>query len=297
MVSTVNSAPIAAVGVDQVVSTPGTIVQLDGRQSFDPDGDALTFAWAMLKEPATSTATLSKATSPTPTFAADVPGDYAVRLVVTDGFGAVSDPATMLVSSNNVPPVAVTGGTQVMLVGMPVALDGNGSFDADGDRFTLHWSLVSKPATSLAKLDTSIPTAPSFLPDEPGIYLVSLVVHDGLVDSEASSGTILALVKPTLMYQTLGEAIAILNGLDPRAFRNAGLQHMLSNKLVAVLDQTEHARVQQALDNLEHDILAKMDGCAEGGVPDKDDWIASCGAQQLVLPLISEAVESLENSL
>jgi hypothetical protein len=126
VVSTVNSAPIAAAGPDQVVTRRGTTIQLDGSQSFDPDGDIpLTFAWALLQKPATSAATLSNAASPTPTFIADVQGDYLLRLVVTDLFGAASEPDTVLVSFNNMPPVANAGLTQTVLVGATVVLDGS----------------------------------------------------------------------------------------------------------------------------------------------------------------------------
>jgi hypothetical protein len=104
VVSTVNSKPVAEAGPDQAVSVRGTTIHLDGTESYDPDGDPITFAWTLLQKPATSTATLSDATSSTPTFVADVPGgDYHIQLVVRDSFGAVSEPDTVLVSFTNIP--------------------------------------------------------------------------------------------------------------------------------------------------------------------------------------------------
>jgi hypothetical protein len=44
-----NASPTAIAGPDQIVTADGTgqaLVTLDGRQSFDPDGDALSFQWA-----------------------------------------------------------------------------------------------------------------------------------------------------------------------------------------------------------------------------------------------------------
>jgi hypothetical protein len=62
----------------------GTIVQLSGTGSSDPDGNPLTYAWTLTK-PAGSGSSLSSATVASPTFLADVPGIYTVSLVVSDG--------------------------------------------------------------------------------------------------------------------------------------------------------------------------------------------------------------------
>ena len=56
----VNRPPVANAGPPQSV-VEGSPVQLDGRGSADPDGDALTYAWT-----APAGITLSDATSPTP---------------------------------------------------------------------------------------------------------------------------------------------------------------------------------------------------------------------------------------
>jgi hypothetical protein len=83
-----------------------------------------------------------------------------------------------------------------------------------------------------------------------------------------------------------------VNGLDPAVFINANLQNATTNKVVAVLDQ-----IEQGLDKLENDLLAKLNGCAEGGAPDRNDWITDCRAQGQVYPLIIEAMGLLESLL
>jgi len=80
-----NNSPIADAGPDQTVPV-GTLVQLDGSQSRDPDpGDTLRFQWTLTTKPAGSGATLSDPTSPQPRFMADVAGTYESTLVVSDG--------------------------------------------------------------------------------------------------------------------------------------------------------------------------------------------------------------------
>jgi hypothetical protein len=61
------------------------IVTLDGTASFDVDGNALTYRWTLVSTPLHSKATLSGATSATPTFKADKAGTYVANLVVNDG--------------------------------------------------------------------------------------------------------------------------------------------------------------------------------------------------------------------
>ena len=73
----------------------GTLVTLDGSESFDNDTDPLTYAWTLTSAlPADSTATLSGSTTVHPTFTPDKPGDYVIQLIVNDGYGN-SDPATV----------------------------------------------------------------------------------------------------------------------------------------------------------------------------------------------------------
>ena len=63
----------------------GDTITLDGSGSIDVDGDPLTYHWAFLTTPATSSALLVNAAAVNPSFAIDVSGDYVVQLVVNDG--------------------------------------------------------------------------------------------------------------------------------------------------------------------------------------------------------------------
>jgi hypothetical protein len=77
LVTTQNSPPSADAGADQTVHA-GTVVQLDGSASTDPDDDPLGFTWSFLNVPFGSTAQLSDPFAIKPTFTADKPGAYSL---------------------------------------------------------------------------------------------------------------------------------------------------------------------------------------------------------------------------
>lgn len=92
LVASVNQQPVAVPGKDVMVP-PGDRVELDGSESYDPDGDEpLTFAWALAEAPQGSVAVLEDADTPTPSLVTDQPGHYAIELVVTDAAGLSSVP-------------------------------------------------------------------------------------------------------------------------------------------------------------------------------------------------------------
>lgn len=100
--STLNTAPVALPGPDAQASTNEDIV-LNGTQSFDAEGDQLTFAWSIVSQPPDSAIQLNDATAINPTFAAAEPGSYIFQLVVDDGFLS-SSPATAEVTVTGPPP-------------------------------------------------------------------------------------------------------------------------------------------------------------------------------------------------
>ncbi len=97
------------------------------------------------------------------------------------------------------------------------------------------------------------------------------------------------------IVEVLNEALDTINGLNPDVFNIPQMQTALTNKINAALELIEQGLYQEALDKLEHDILPKTDGCANIGVPDRNDWIKDCNAQNQVYPLIIEAIELLRD--
>jgi hypothetical protein len=189
----VNNAPVADAGPDQNVAV-GDKVVLDGSDSTDIDGDLLAFAWA-LSAPAGSSAVLSDDAAVSPSFVADIAGDYVAQLIVNDGTQDSPADAARITASEvpvNNPPAANAGLDQSVLVGETVTLDGSGSSDADGDALSYQWSLSSVPAGSRAVLSGPNLANPTFVADLAGDYLVQLIVNDGTDDSLPDSVTIAA---------------------------------------------------------------------------------------------------------
>jgi hypothetical protein len=90
-ITTANQAPIADAGPEQTGITPSSIVALNGSASSDPDDDPITYSWTFLFRPAGSAAALTGANTVAPTFVADLPGAYRIRLVVSDSFASSED--------------------------------------------------------------------------------------------------------------------------------------------------------------------------------------------------------------
>ena len=182
-VATANADPIANAGVNQNV-TVNSIVTLDGSNSSDANRDPLTYRWAMMSSPTGFTGTLVNSTSAKPTFTATLAGTYVISLIVNDGrIDSTTVATTVTASAANVRPVASAVTNQSVVLG-PVTLDGTASSDANGDALNFRWSMVSKPTLSKAELLLATSSKPSFTADISGVYVFSLIVNDGKLDSE-----------------------------------------------------------------------------------------------------------------
>jgi RHS repeat-associated protein len=90
----------------------------------------------------------------------------------------------------NTAPLANAGIDRMARVGGTVTLDGSGSSDADGDALDYAWSIQSAPAGSTSTLGEPASAMPTFYIDVPGMYVCSLVVNDGLLDSAPDQVTL-----------------------------------------------------------------------------------------------------------
>jgi hypothetical protein len=222
-----NAAPVANAGVNQNVVIASTVT-LDGTASTDANNDSLSYKWVLQSKPATSSATLTGATSAKPTFKADIAGTYVATLVVSDGkanseLAAVS----ILASATNLAPVAKPGVNQNVVTGTKVSVDASASSDPNGDTITYRWSLLFKPVGSTATLSSASTVSASFTADLAGTYLLGLTVNDGKVDSPVVVLTVTAAKLNAVPVANAGTnqnvTAATLTTLDGTASTDADL--------------------------------------------------------------------------
>lgn len=182
-----NQAPVADAGEDQEVEA-GSVVTLDGSESYDPDpDDYLTFYWEVLTTPAGSTASLINEDRDDPQIYMDLEGSYEIQLTVSDGALESTDLVYIDVYTPNEAPVAVAGPDQTVTVGSSVVLDGTGSYDPNGDPLTFAWEMTTAPSGSFAALSDPVSPAPRFTADTAGTYEIRLIVSDGEFESSADT--------------------------------------------------------------------------------------------------------------
>jgi hypothetical protein len=187
-----NETPASAAGADQQVKLPDPNIQLNGTDSYDPDGTVEGYKWEQVSGPNTATIT---STSTAITNVTDVvEGTYVFRLTVTDNDGTrASDVVKITVLPADVPnvaPVADAGEYfEVTLPANGTALNGSGSHDNDGTIVDYSWVKVSGPGVTIVNSNTS---SPGIVGLEEGTYVFRLTVTDD--DGEASSDDVTVVV-------------------------------------------------------------------------------------------------------
>jgi len=249
-----NDAPVAKTGPIQNVKLDD-LVTLDGSTSSDPNKDLLTYKWEFVSKPTDSQAKLLLETTAKPTFTADKVGIYSIKLVVSDGkASSVAALSTVVASLTNSAPVAKPGNAQSVTVNADVVLDGSLSSDADGNSLTYKWTLLSKPDQSTAALKFSTAALSRFTADKAGIYVASLVVNDGRVDSEPAAVTVQAFAANVPPVAVAGIAQSVMFGkevkLDGRGSSDANSDPLTYTwTLVSVPDGSDSVKVFNAIKN------------------------------------------------
>jgi len=172
-----NRCPVAVAG-ENVLAYVGDLVQMNGSDSYDVDGDSLSYSWELAVVPEESSAELIDSDQYNPGLVIDRHGTYELRLNVSDGM-CQSQSDSVLVTTQNRPPVAIAGESLLVDVGETVELNASGSYDPDNDVIEHYeWIMVSRPAGSMAALSDRFVSDPVFTADMPGVYRLQLVVRD-----------------------------------------------------------------------------------------------------------------------
>ncbi len=158
----VNQAPAAAAGPDRRAA-PGETVRFDASGSSDPDGKLIRYAWDF------GDGAVSRRIRPGHVY--DAPGDYAVRLRVTDDSGspcdAAEDGCRVWVNAAPVPHVE---GPSIASPGERLTFSAEQSRDADGDIVSFEWDMGDGAETEGAVIAHAY--------DQPGLYRIVLTATD-----------------------------------------------------------------------------------------------------------------------
>ena len=237
-----NNLPVANAGSD-LSAIAGHLVTLDGTASTDTDGDSLSYSWQLLVRPVGSQATITSLNSPTPGFTPDVAGQYQIELVVNDGKeNSLLDQLVINTVANSIP-VANAGSDQTVAPGQTVILDGTASSDQDGDSLSYSWSLIEKPAGSVASLTDPVTSSPAFTVDLSGQYVTQLIVNDGLADSDPVTVAIsvtslnLTVISPQDNSYTSNSHITVTGTVEDVDPNNKNIGVRINNQL-AVIDRS-----------------------------------------------------------
>lgn len=292
-ISTVNSTPIAAAGDDKEVINLNVAVALNGSQSWDDDGDPLTYLWTLVNKPVGSSAALSNPTSVNPSLTPDMYGDYTIQLEVSDSW-VTSAADVVVISTKNLAPVAEAGNNQSCTAGATVSFNGGASSDPNGDAITYSWQIVSKPDGSNAYLTSATSVTAALHTDIAGEYVVGLIVNDGLLDSPSATAAVVATSYVDNAIQKLNQIIATLNNIPNSCFKNKSHKDNLTRKVSSIVVLVQTGEYHDASVQLDNMVKGKMDGCAKNGAVENNDWIICCSSQNQVYPLVNEALALLE---
>jgi hypothetical protein len=117
---------------------PAQVVTLDASGSSDPDGGALTYKWDLDNNGSYETDGGAVATQ-TKSWA--VPGNYTVKVKVTDADGASAVASQVAAVVNELPVAVLVVSSGEAVAGSPVTLDASGSSDPDGTIARYQWDL------------------------------------------------------------------------------------------------------------------------------------------------------------
>jgi hypothetical protein len=189
-----NRPPTADAGVDQEVEED-TTVTLDASNSFDPDGDNVSYQWNQIAGPPVTL--LPDPTADKPTFEApfvELAGvSFTFELTVTDTSGLQATDTTIVnvtLPLGNGPPTAVVGDDQTVDEDQTVTLNGSNSSDPEGNLFYRWRQIAGRPVT----LSDPAAEQPTFTAPNVGLRGVTLIFELTVIDVDGLQAVVDTLV-------------------------------------------------------------------------------------------------------
>ena len=134
-------------------------------------------------------------------------GLYVVTFRAANGQTGLPVPTKIRVIPTNRPPVASAGGPYSGVAGVPVAFDGTGSSDPDGDALTLTWNFGDGSNGSGATI--------THVYGAGGVYLVTLIASDGLLAGITTTQASILDALAARAYAPAGQATVRLGTQKP----------------------------------------------------------------------------------
>lgn len=150
-----NQVPTAVIFAGNTTIKVNESLLLDGQQSGDADGDAISYQWALISQPNGSNASLSEDSANTTSFRAATTGNYQIKLTVSDG--SLTDVAfvSLIVNPEPVPdpgtgskPKINLSDYEVLSYGNSQDREGNFAVQNDGSEILLDgnvWKKITRP--------------------------------------------------------------------------------------------------------------------------------------------------------
>ena len=174
-----NKPPIAKAGRDTIMILPADSLLLDGSASKDPDGRIVNYKWTRVSGAAS--VKINNDASAKTVVRNLLLGTYMFELSVTDNDG-VSAADTIRITVDSVvipdhPPVANVGKDEIIILPVDsILLDGEISYDPDGQIVSYQWHKISGPSSFKILNPTVVKTTAVNLVK--GIYEFALTVTD-----------------------------------------------------------------------------------------------------------------------
>lgn len=169
-----NQSPVANAGQPMTVPS-GTIVSLNGTNSFDPDGDSISHHWTQTAGPSV---TISNPTAAGPVLTAPTVQGLTIltfQLTVSDGLVDSSASVDITVTKPNQPPVLSSIGDRTVTVGSTLQFTVSAS-DLDDD--PLIYSVAPLPANATFDAGTRV-FAFTPIVSQVGSFSLTVAVSDG----------------------------------------------------------------------------------------------------------------------